>query len=75
MKDTMQDPVNIQYKSFYNIDDFYRKVEAVIAGESNTQKDVLAQGALISKRQSYKIRKNRSYPRKSHRRVNKFQKE
>ena len=75
--DDLSDPFQRKRKVNFKqqIDDFYRKVEAVIAGESNTQKDVLAQGALRYMRQSYKTRKNRSYPRKSHRRVNKFQKE
>ena len=56
------------------MDDFYRTVEAVIAGDNNTQQEVLARGILRSKRQSYKTRKDRAYPRKSHRHVNKWQK-
>ena len=57
------------------MDDFYRTVEAVIAGDNKTQRQVLAKGTLRAERQSYKTRKDRSYPRKSHRRVNKSQKE
>jgi len=75
-EDDLDDPFQRKRKVNFKqqMDEFYRIVEAVIAGDNNTQKEVLARGSLRSKRQSYKTRKDRSYPRKSHRRVNKFQK-
>ena len=46
----------------------------MIAGDSKTQKEVLAKSALRSNRQSYQTREDRTYTRKSHRHVNKWQK-
>jgi hypothetical protein len=76
-EDELLDPFQRERKVNFKqqMDDFYRTVEAVIAGDNKTQKKVLAKGTLRSARQSYKTRKDRSYPRKSHRRVNKWQKE
>ena len=56
------------------MDNTYRTVEAVIAGNNETQQEVLANGSLRSKRQSYKTRNDRAYLRKSHRHENKWQK-
>ena len=74
--DLLQDPFQRKRKvNFKNqLDNFYRIVEPVIAGNNETQKDVIAENILRSKHASYKTRENRVYDRKSHRHINKWQK-
>jgi hypothetical protein len=73
--DLLQDPFQRKRKvNFKNqLDNFYRIVEPVIAGNTEMQRAVIAESVLRSKREAYKTRENRFYPRKSHRHINKWQ--
>ena len=71
LPDPFQRKRKVNFKQ--QMDELYRTVEAVIAGDSKTQKEEIAKSTLRSKRQSYKTRKDRAYPRKSNRHVNKWQ--
>ena len=57
-EDDLSDPFQRKRKANFKqqMDNFYQIVDAVIAGNSTTQNEALAKGALRSKRQSYKKR-------------------
>src|SRR4030042_339726 len=56
------------------LDNFYRIVEPVIAGDREKQEEVIQRTVSRSQRQSYKTRLNRKSKRISHKHINKWQK-
>jgi|LGOV01.1.fsa_nt_gb hypothetical protein len=71
-----QDPFHRERKVNFKgqLDNFYRIVEPVIAGNREKQREVIQRTVNRSQRQSYKTRLNRKSPRISHKHINKWQK-